>query len=500
MMHMNKTIQLLQQLRRSISSIRQSTDNPEHAAVLSYADQALNELLLQESPAFYLDYIVIGKTLLSEGRVLAESVGNSFVEPRPTPLRQDLTVDLNGKFIRAEIDNLHKSLIPVVNALDEGRSRAEKVYLEKLCAWESTLYSHSLENAGCALQSVDRSLTNEALQAYLLRRFPHWTNLSVTDLRRLYGGASKTTIFFETRDALNGSQSLVLRAEPSANVLCYTGSDVAREFYMIQLMRRSGLPIAEPLWLEEDSSQLGMRFIVSRKAAGRIYGNTLGAKEVLPPPLLESFMTTLAKMHNIRIDPNDELAKRSHLEEWLPYVGSLGETMTYMVREYLPRMIRATNISASPQLIRGLKWLESNVPEYEETPVIIHTDFAFNNLLIENNMISAVLDWETSLMGDPSYDVIWAQYCLNKYIPMAEFLRLYSAKTGRAISEYRLAYARVLKCVLSGIGCRSAARVIEQTPGADFNLILADLAYKYLAIFGSEFNALIADAESVRCR
>ena len=495
---MSRTTQLLQQLRRSIGNIRQSTNNADVAAVLSYADQALNELLLQESPAFYLDYIATGKALIREGGLLAASSGSAAGTLPPDTFRKELTGELNAEIIRAEIRTVHGRLVPIVKALDESRSPADKSYLEAVCGWEASLYKHSLGDGGCATQSADKLLTAETLQAYLRDKAPQWTGLRVLSFQTLYGGASKTTALFETHDDINGPQSLVLRAEPAANVLCYPGCDVTREFYMIQLMQRSGLPIAEPLWVEEDASRLGMRFIVSRKASGRVYGNTLGSNESLPSELLASFMATFVKMHKIRIDPKDELTQRSHLGEWLPYVGSLHGTIKYMVTEYLPRMIRVTDIDPSPQLIRGLNWLQSNIPECDEMPAVIHTDFAFNNLLIENNRIAAVLDWETSLLGDPSYDIIWAQYCLSKYISMPEFLRLYSAATGRVIPEYRLAYARVLKCALSGIGCRSAARVIERARGADFNLILAHLAYKYLSMFGSQFNELIADAERLK--
>ena len=490
------TIQLLKQLRRAAASINQTTDNPEHKALLASADQALNEMMLQESPAFYLNYVESGKQLLAEGNAMARK--NGVPPPAGMLLRNDLSAEHCIAAIRAEIDKLHFSLEWVVAVLDEGRSAEEKDYLIRLCDWESTLYAHSLEQVDSAAANMLKPLTKEALQAYLQQKFPQWTNLKVTKFMRLDGGFSKTTILFETDDAVNGPQSLVMRAEQAANMLGYEGSDVRQEFYMIKLMQQAGLPIADPLWLEDDQSKLGMRFIVSRKAVGGSYGGNFGSDKPLPPELLQNIMSTFIKMHNIKVDPADPLAQKSHLREWLPHVGSVKDATRHLVTEFMPRLIKLTDLKASPQLLRGLKWLEKNIPDIDEAPTVVHIDFAFNNLIIDGNQITAVLDWESSRLGDPAEDVIWTQFSLNSYLSMPDFLKQYEAATGRKMTEFRLAYYRVSKCALNAISCLSSARAIDSNDGSNFNLTI--LGYKYMSIFGSQFNTLIAEAEKVRGR
>ena len=84
-------------------------------------------------------------------------------------------------------------------------------------------------------------------------------------------------------------------------------------------------------------------------------------------------------------------------------------------------------------------------PEYKAllTPV----DCVLNELLLESSPafylqhISAVLDWESSRLGDPADDIIWTQMVLSPYMSMPEFLKAYKAGTGRDVSEYRLALA-----------------------------------------------------------
>ena len=67
---MPRTIQLLKQARHAAAAINQSTTNAEYKAILTAADYVFNELILQDSPAFYLDYIARGKHCLRKAQRL----------------------------------------------------------------------------------------------------------------------------------------------------------------------------------------------------------------------------------------------------------------------------------------------------------------------------------------------------------------------------------------------------------------------------------------------
>jgi aminoglycoside phosphotransferase (APT) family kinase protein len=486
---MANTLQLLGQIRRAAAAAGEATSRSRAKSLLDAVDIALNTLQLQESPGFYLDHIASGKALVTEGsRLLSGS------PVRESSVAADPQGDLRATALDAKIGALRQALAAIVAQLDEGRSAAAKDFLVRMSDWETRFYTHHLEQAPQA-PSVAPAVTREGLQAYLERRFPGWTGLKVTEFTPLDGGFSKNTILFATDDRVNGVQELVLRAEQPFDLLCYEGSDVTREFFMIQLMRNSGLPTAEPLWLEADAQHLGCRFIVSRKAHGRVYGGALGSDEKLPAAAVRSVMAAFVQMHNIRIAPGDALARRSHLEEWLPHAHSLRATTEFYVGEWLPRLIRRTGIPASPQVERALQWLRQHVPESDETPVVLHGDFSFNNLIIADDGVTAVLDWESSRLGDPAEDIVWTQPNLGAYLTMPEFLEIYRAGTGREIPERRLAYSRVVKCVLNAVACLSARHGLETR--SDTSITLATLAYKYMGLFGAQFNSLIESAERV---
>jgi aminoglycoside phosphotransferase (APT) family kinase protein len=357
--------------------------------------------------------------------------------------------------------------------------------------WESRFHAHHLAQVASG-DGPNAPITQPDLQRYLLSKFPHWTNLRLLRFTQLPGGVSKNTILFDTEDAVNGRQSLVLRAEQPVNLLHFGGSDLAKEFYAIKLLRRAGLPVPEALWLEEDTSLLGVRFLVSRKAEGSNFGGTLGAKERPSPQLLESLMDTFYQMHTLKIEPSDPLAQKSHLGEWLPH-KTIRESSQYCVTEYLPTMARRADIKITPQLMRCFRWLEHNVPDGDEAPAVVHLDYAYNNILVLNNKVSAVLDWETAILGDPAGDIVHTQHNLNAH-SMSEFLELYLAHTGRRVSRFRLAYARLVRATINNIMGPTAVRGLDVHDNAPLHMGV--MAFKYMPIFGAKIDELIEAAEA----
>jgi aminoglycoside phosphotransferase (APT) family kinase protein len=492
---MARNIQLLKQVRKVTTAIAAATENAEHKSLLSVVDLYLNELMLQDSSAFGVEFLSQGRALLAEGAKLAAAVG-AAPPSAPAALRTDLDSTARIEVIDAQIDLLFGCLLDVVKRLDESRSPAEKDYLVRLSQWESRLYTHHLQQVELAPEDEWKPITPAAVQCYLEQKFPDWKDLKLTQFRSLEGGISKETILFETQDRVNGHQSLVIRAEKPMKLLHIDGSDVAREFYMFRLMRKLGMPTADALWLEEDRSHLGTRFIVSRKARGRTVGGSLGSSQAPSEQLLESIMSTLFQMHRITLDPADPLLQKSHMAEWMPH-KTIRDVARYNVEEFLPKMIRHAGIKMSPQLMRALRWLQKNVPDVDERPVIVHIDYAYNNILVDEDRVSAVLDWETSRLGDPADDLFWTQQNLGVY-SLPEFLRRYREGTGREVSEYRIAYARLAKGVFNLINCGCASRSLDSNDNAP--LLLGVAAFKYLPLFGSDIDDLITAAEGAKSR
>lgn len=490
---MTRNIQLLKQVRAVTRNIDASTDNPEHKALLSVADILLNELMLQEDGRFYADLVQQGSALLHEGEALAMRLGHAVARYASGSLPGAMhRIDA----IDAEVERLFDALASIVGTLDEDRSAEEKDWLSRVTRWENRLYQNSLRDLASAPEASAIDITRERLEAYLDHKFPELGGVVVTKFVTLAGGISKKTILFETDKPVYGTQSLVIRAEQPVNLLHYDGSDVALEFYMIRLMQQHGMPVAEPLWLEADARHLGVRFIVSRKAEGSVIGGNFGPYQPLTPGQAESFLANYFKLHGIRLDPDDPLVRQSHLNVWMLH-KTIREVAKFYAAEYLPTMIRRAGIKTTPEMLRALRWLERNAPDCDEPPVIIHFDYAFNNMIFDGDRMTALLDWETSRLADPADDFIWTQPNLGLY-PMDEFRRVYRQGTGRDVTEYRIAYAALAKCLVNLIAGRTGLKYINESDSAPLHMGM--MAYKFMPMLGANVDELIATAESLRGR
>ena len=105
----------------------------------------------------------------------------------------------------------------------------------------------------------------EALQRYLrLTRGPR-QQLRCVEVNEIPGGRSKRTVLARLGVAGPLPAELVLRLDTGRGV----GTSVAEEFPLLDRVAKLGLPVPEPLWLEDSTEPFGFPFIVFRRDAGR---------------------------------------------------------------------------------------------------------------------------------------------------------------------------------------------------------------------------------------
>ena len=494
---MKRSLRLATHVRRALSTtIADPHLDQRHKVTLTIANILIRELQLQEDTTFYLAHLEHGKILLAEGRRLLakEDAGTNIVREN---CPGEATTEFSFNTLNDRIEQLNHKLSGIVAELDENRSNIEKDFLVRLSQWESSVYKRRIAEEHSAVSQPAAELTAEALQAYLRKKFSEADNLQVTKFTKVEGGLSKMTVMFETHDDTFGTRALVMRAEQHPKLLHFDGSEVTKEFYLIALMHKMGMPVPEPIWLEDDETLLGFRFLVSAKAEGQNFVSglaSLGGGGERPPELINSMLQTYYRLHSLKIDPTDPLVLQSHLAEWLPY-KTLRDIAHYNARVYLPKLVVRAGIKPTPQLVRALRWLENNVPDVDEPPVLVHNDFGFNNLLFTGNTVSAVLDWEVSRLGDPADDMLWTQLSMDVY-SMPEFIRIYNEATGRNVTAFRVAYARLQRCVLHMVAGLTAMQCLDGDDDAPLHM--GAMAFNLMAQFGADVNELIEAAETAR--
>ena len=93
----------------------------------------------------------------------------------------------------------------------------------------------------------------------------------------------------------------------------------------------------------------------------------------------------------------------------------------------------------------ALAWLDANIPEVAEPPVLTHGDAGPGNFMFDDGQLSGVIDWELAHVGDPMEDLAWfSMRCVMEPVPdFAQALQDYARAAGRPIDTARILYHRV---------------------------------------------------------
>ena len=211
------------------------------------------------------------------------------------------------------------------------------------------------------------------------------SEVNVTGLRRLSGGASRETWAFDAES--NGrAEPMVLRRDPPTEPrpdLMLSEAAAFRE------ATRVGVPEPEILLASADQAALGSAFILMR----HVDGETI-ARRILRDPSLDVARSQLAaqcgeilaRIHSMEIDAVPNLAEGDPLAELTAALDLLGWP--------------------SPALELALRWLGQNRPA-PTGRAVVHGDFRLGNLIIGSDGVQAVLDWELMHIGDPMEDLGW---------------------------------------------------------------------------------------------
>lgn len=247
----------------------------------------------------------------------------------------------------------------------------------------------------------DRLAERIAPGARVLRR---WT---------LHGGVSASVEALELALPDGTRHRVVLRRHGAADWKPLDADVTAKEHRVLQALHAAGLPVPEPLLLDDTGTLLPSPFLV----IAWIDGTTVVPDDA-SPPAVEQMAAFLAALH--ALDPVelglDGLPARED-----PVEGALS---------FLPE--------GAPSAWRA--HLSTRGPLAPVRPRVLHGDYWPGNVLWHDGRIAAVLDWEDAAVGDPLSDVAAARLeLLHACGPegMERFTRAWLG--GSAVDRERLA-------------------------------------------------------------
>jgi len=114
-----------------------------------------------------------------------------------------------------------------------------------------------------------------------------------------------------------------------------------------------------------------------------------------------------------------------------------------------------------PAFELALRWLDANRPPSSE-PTVVHGDFRLGNLMVGEDGLRAVLDWELAHLGDPMEDLGWL--CVRAWrfgsaLPVAgvgdydELYAAYAGASGRPVDPEAVRWWEVVGTLRWGVIC-----------------------------------------------
>ncbi|HLY55824.1 MAG TPA: phosphotransferase family protein, partial [Stellaceae bacterium] len=467
-----------------------SLSEPDLLELAGTARLILDELIKRQQGAFFAVSYERGRAILRRSAELIAPKG-ALTEAVAGTL--DRLAPPNVATLRATFGELSAVLAAVVDHLAARPDLAARQLLEEIVAWEADLAGPYDDAPGPNPADPQPTISRETLERYLRSCVPGWEHTTVENFRRLPGGYSKITILFDARDEARGRQSLVLRAAQHGTPFFMDGADIGAEFPALRYAFEHGVPVAEPIHVEEDPARLGAKFLISSRAPGRNYGSVISGAADLSPALIRHLVGVLARIHATPLDRADPVFRRSHFARWAEY-RTLAEFAPAFV-DYWTGIADRCNALSSPGIRRGLAWLRANPPESDQPPVLVHGDFGLHNAMIDEGRVTAVLDWEASHIGDPADEFFLFSHAVAGVVDRPTLMRWYEEAGGQKISAYRLRYFDVLNCLKGPIVGYGSLNLAERHPTSDIKVCLVGLQYVALPL--KSLNAMISLAESL---
>ena len=275
---------------------------------------------------------------------------------------------------------------------------------------------------------------------------------SIVGLQRLSGGANMETWSF---DLVHGGKHdpLILRRLPGGAVADTDSAQavaelsLADEAALITIVGGHAVPVPVVRLLLRPEHALGQGYIMSREAGEALPFRILADERYRSAREQLAFQCgqTLGRIHQVPL---------TALPAGVPdHSGALLFQRAQLLLD--------DHGNGSPVLQLGLNWLRGN-PRSAPRRTLVHGDFRNGNLLVDENGLVAVLDWELAHLGDPVQDLgyitanVWRfgeAQPVGGFGGYADLLAGYASVTGSAPPMQDIHYWQVHAALSWGMVC-----------------------------------------------
>ncbi len=282
--------------------------------------------------------------------------------------------------------------------------------------------------------------------------------ITITDAKPLAGGASRDTWRFTVQQG-DGIREYVLRRDLPTQMF-EEALTREQEFRMMDAAYKSGVKVAQVRYLCTDESILGSPFFIM----DYVPGISIGRKVVTLPELTQArqklpgqMAQELAKIH--------ALDYAAHNLEFLRKPTD-GKSAAEMVIEETYSILDELGVK-NPVWEWTLRWAQMHMPNPNPL-TFVHGDFRIGNLLVDENGLTAVIDWEFAHVGDPDEELGYlcmrdwrfgnGRYRAAGLTNRETFLTAYESASGRSVDRHSVDWWELVGNIRWGVICMSQAQ------------------------------------------
>lgn len=310
-------------------------------------------------------------------------------------------------------------------------------------------------------------------------------DVEVSEFRTASAGARRRNLLFDATRAGGECVPLVATIIPNAAIQVMP---MEVEAANLRAAESVGAPAPHLVGVSDDPSYVGGPFFVT----GRVEGESIprrvlrmvGEHDGLGARIAAQCGDALARIH--RVDAAGVHPKLPRQEE--PVAMALTAA-----RQLLDGLLQP-----SPTFSLALRWLERNRPAEPDRLTLVHGDFRNGNLIVGEDGLRAVLDWEVAHIGDPMEDPGWLCQRMWRFrndalevggLGRREDLRAGYEAGGGSFDEARFVWWKIMSTLKWGAGL--AGQAAAHLDGTVASIVMAasgrriaEMEYDLLMLLG----------------
>jgi aminoglycoside phosphotransferase (APT) family kinase protein len=427
----------LQSVRRELELAAAELGNNARAVYLQRAAQAVERLAFYERGLEPVLTAAIRRqeTLLKRLRSLS---GASSDRPRRAGDSVVTRYERNAR----EIDTLMIKLGSAAHSRQDEFSATVDALMREVSQFAHDLTREIATQAQGSAQRWQAERTNsnviavtaERLTVYLRSRYPEHPHLRVVAVDKLVGLNANEAFFLEIEGHPAWPRRLILRRSLPAQI---QPTSITEEFAILEGLWGQGVPIAQPIFCDDDPKALGQPFVVLERLSGEVQPLTrMGAHGKRIFLQLAALLGRLHSLSPALLPP----FRRARADDALAWLG-------HRIGVYEQEWLRGAREPVHT-VTAAFHWLRRHAGGFIDRQVIVHGDLDQRNTLVDGEEIRALIDWEVAHQGHPAEDLAYVREQVLELMPWGEFVATYEANGGAPVTSEQLRYGAVLSNLL----------------------------------------------------